>query len=54
MWQFKKNRKGLVTPAVFRRSQNFEADLYSLCNKIQTSHESRARFGYCYLEYVRP
>ncbi len=43
MWVYKTNRWGEATPAVKRRESICELDL--------DSHESRSKFGYCYLEY---
>jgi len=45
MWKFKTDRLGNINPAVQRRLSKGEVDL--------TSHESRSKFGYCYLEYVK-
>lgn len=47
MWQFKRNRKGKLTPAVLRRSRKF----YPSYEVDITSHNGRSQFGYCYLEF---
>ena len=45
MWEFKTNHLGKHPPAVKRRLTKCKVDL--------TSAESRSKFGYCYLEYVK-
>ena len=47
VWQFKKNRKGELTPAVLRRSRKF----YPSYEVDIASHNGRSKFGYCYLMY---
>ena len=42
-WKTKTNCRGQNTPAVLRRLSKCELDL--------ELHESRSKFGYCYLEY---
>ena len=43
-WKTKSNCRGKVSPAVTRQLSKCELNL--------ESHESRSKFGYCYLEYV--
>ena len=62
MWDFKTNRLGEWTPAVKRRFKMYE-DKYVFIGEngiadgpgngpgALVNHESRSRFGYCYLEY---
>ena len=45
MWEFKTDCRGKETTAVERRLTKYKVDL--------TSTESRSKFGYCYLEYVK-
>jgi|11_taG_2_1085331.scaffolds.fasta_scaffold07854_3 hypothetical protein len=44
MWAVKVDRNGRPTEAVLRRMENCKLDL--------ESHESRAKFGYCYLDML--
>jgi hypothetical protein len=56
MWHMKKDRLGEWTPAVKRRFKVYE-DKYQRNQGISAgalvNHESRSRFGYNYLEYVK-
>ena len=44
MWVIKVDMYGRPSNAVMRRMENFKLDL--------DSHESRSKFGYCYLDYL--
>ena len=50
MWKFKTNSLGEWTPAVQRRYEKYQ-DKYGVAKGALVDHESRSRFGYCYLEY---
>ena len=51
MWDFKTNRLGEWTPAVKRRFKVYEDSRPANGPGALVNHESRSRFGYCYLEY---
>jgi hypothetical protein len=52
MWNFKTNRLGEWTPAVKRRHKVYlDKYMHGVSDGVLVDHESRSRFGYCYLEY---
>ena len=53
MWDFKTNRLGEWTPAVKRRFKVYEDGRPANGPGALINHESRSRFGYCYLEYKK-
>ena len=54
MWDFKTNRLGEWTPAVKRRFKVYQDKyMHGVSDGALVNHESRSRFGYCYLEYKK-
>ena len=53
-WHMKKDRLGEWTPAVKRRNKAYnDKYMHGVSEGALVSHESRPRFGYNYLEYVK-